>query len=42
MKVGVITVDLTDIKTPKGEQAYKDFFEQIEKGLKENELWNIE
>lgn len=29
LQIGIITVDLSDIKTPDGKQAYKDIFEKI-------------
>ena len=41
LKLGVITIDLSNIKTPNGKQVYKDFFETVRKVLKENELCNI-
>ena len=41
LKLGVITIDLSNIKAPNGKQVYKDFFEKVRKVLKENELCNI-
>ena len=41
LKLGVITIDLSIIKSSNGKQVYKDFFETVRKVLKENELCNI-
>ena len=40
LKLGVITIDLTDIKDKNGNQLYKGFFEKL-KEEKKNELCNI-
>ena len=40
LKLGVITIDLTDIKDKNGNQLYKDFFEKL-KEVNKNELCNI-
>ena len=41
LKLGVITIDLSNIKSSNGKHVYKDFFEKVRKVLKENELCNI-
>ena len=40
LKLGVITIDLTDIKDKNGNQLYKDFFVKL-KEVNKNELCNI-
>ena len=40
LKLGVITIDLTDIKDKNGNQLYKGFFEKL-KDVNKNELCNI-
>ena len=40
LKLGIITIDLSDIKAPNGEQLYKGFFEKF-KEMSNNELCNI-
>ena len=40
LKFGIITVDLTDIKAPKGKQLYNGFFEKF-KEMCDNELCDI-
>ena len=40
LKLGVITIDLTNIKDKNGNQLYKGFFEKL-KGVNKNELCNI-
>ena len=40
LKFGVITIDLTDIKSPNGKQLYNGFFEKF-KEMCDNELCNI-
>lgn len=40
LKLGVITIDLTNIKDKNGNQLYKGFFEKL-KEEKKNELCNI-
>ena len=40
LKLGIITIDLSDIKAPNGEQLYKGFFEKF-KEMSDNELCNI-
>ena len=40
LKLGIITVDLSDIKNINGEQLYKGFFEKF-KEMCDNELCDI-
>ena len=40
LKLGVITIDLSDIKDKNGNQLYKGFFEKL-KEVNKNELCNI-
>ena len=37
-KVGIITIDLSDIKDKKGNQFYKDFFTKLQSIINTNEL----
>ena len=37
LKLGVITLDLSNIRNHKGKQFYKDFFNKVKKILNENE-----
>ena len=41
LKLGIITIDLSDIKAPNGEQFYKFFFEKF-KEMSDNELCDIQ
>ena len=41
LKLGIITIDLTNVITPNGKQVYKGYFEKVRKVLKDNELCNI-
>ena len=41
LKLGIITIDLTNVIAPNGKQVYKGYFEKVRKVLKDNELCNI-
>ena len=41
LKLGIITIDLTNVIAPNGKQVYKGYFEKVKKVLKDNELCNI-
>ena len=41
LKLGIITIDLTNVIAPNGKQVYKDYFEKVRKVLRDNELCNI-
>ena len=41
LKLGIITIDLTNVIAPNGKQVYKGNFEKVRKVLKDNELCNI-
>ena len=41
LKLGIITIDLTNVIAPNGKQVYKGYFEKVRKVLKDNELCHI-
>jgi len=41
LKLGVITIDLTNVIAPNGKQVYKGYFEKVREVLRDNELCNI-
>ena len=41
LKLAVITIDLSNVIAPNGEQVYKGYFENVREVLRENELCNI-
>ena len=41
LKLGIITIDLTNVIAPNGKQVYKGYFEKVREVLRDNELCNI-
>ena len=41
LRLGVITIDLSNVIAPNGKQVYKEYFDKVREVLKDNELCNI-
>ena len=41
LRLGVITIDLSNVIAPNGKQVYKEYFDKVKEVLKDNELCNI-